>query len=115
MKIAMKVEVSVAANSTNKNVLRDEQYQAAPFTGLATWLSTGSAAGLRETLNVGGQSILDAGIVNTQNRVPLTPDDIVLDGIEVYQGQPFFLPVVNTTAGALTYRATIILEEAVEA
>lgn len=113
--VSMSVQVSVAANSTNNNTVRDEQYQTAPFSGFLRLLDTGSAAGLRRSLNVSGTSILDRGFVNAQNRIPVDPDDTVVKDVEVYQGQQIFLPVQNTTAGALTYTATLWLEQADEA
>lgn len=113
--IAMEVEVSIAANTTNENVVRDQQYQTAPFSGFLMLRDTGSAAGLRRTLNVGGASILDRGVVNANNRVPIDPDDTIIRGVEIFKGQQIFLPVQNTTAGALTYRARLELEEAEEA
>jgi len=114
MKITMEVETSVAANTTNENIIRDQQYQVAPFSGFLKLSDTGSAAGLRRTLNVGGASVLDRGIVNANNRMPLDPDDTIIDGVEVFAGQQIFLPVQNTTGGALTYRARLILEQADE-
>lgn len=111
----MEVETSVAANSTDDNIIRNQQYQVAPFSGFLTLRDTGSAAGLRRTLNVGGASVLDRGIVNANNRMPIDPDDTIARGIEVFQGQQLFLPVQNTTGGALTYRARLILEQADEA
>jgi len=112
MKVAMQVEVSIAANTTNRNVVAQEPYFTAPFTGLLKLLDTGSAAGLRRGLQISGQAILDSGIVSSQNRMPLDPDDTVVTDVEVYQGQQIFLPVQNTTGGALTYRATLTLEQA---
>lgn len=114
MKIIMEVESAVAANTTNDNIIRDQQYQTAPFSGFLSIYDTGSAAGLRRTLNVAGSSLIDRGFVNANNRIPIVPDDLILDGAEVYEGQQIFLPVQNTTAGALTYRARIEIEAAEE-
>lgn len=114
MKIGMSVQTAIAANATNNNVVRDEQYQTIPFDGVLRLLATGSAAGLRHTLIISGTSILDAGFVNAQNRVPVTPDDEVITQVEVFQGQQVFLKVQNTTAGSLTYNALIEIEGYVE-
>lgn len=113
MKVAMDIEVAIAANSTNNNVLQGEQYQTIPFDAVLKLLETGSAAGLRRTLNVAGRSIISRGFVNSQNRTPIEPDDVVIGDVEAYQGQQVFLQVENTTAGALTYRARIWVEQAV--
>lgn len=115
MKVAMQVEVSIAANTTNKNVFSTEQYMTIPYDALLELLDTGSAAGLRRSLSVGGQSILADGVVNTSNRVPQPDLDTVISGVEAYQGNQVFCSVQNTTAGALTYRATLWIEQAVRA
>lgn len=112
MKVAMEVEVSVAANSTNDNVVATQQYFTVPFNCLIRLLDTGSAAGLRRGLTISGTSVLDRGVVNTQNRMPVDPDDTIVSEVEAYQGQQIFIPVQNTTAGALTYRAKVWLESA---
>lgn len=109
---SMEVEVAVAANATNDNVLNGQQYQQLPFDAIIALLATGSAAGLRHTLSIGGALILDRGVVNANNRVPIEPDDTVIQAAEGYAGQLTFLSVSNTTAGALTYRARVVLQEA---
>lgn len=114
MRVVMEIEEAIAANATNNNVIRDQQYQVAPFSGFLTLYDTGSATGLRRTLNVGGASVLDRGFVNTNNRAPVVPDDMIISEVEVYEGQQIFLPVQNTTAGSLTYRARLELEEGEE-
>lgn len=114
MKVAMEPVAIVAANDLNKNVVRDEQFMTAPFSGYLKLSDTGSAAGLQRTLNVGGTAVVSDGTVNTNNRMPLDPDDTIIDGVEVFSGQQIFLAVRNTTGGALTYRGRIILEQAQE-
>lgn len=114
MKVIMEVEQSVGPNATTDNIIRDQQYQTAPFSGFLTLYDTGSAAGLRRSLNVAGSSLVDRGFVNSNNRTPIVPDDLILDGVEVYEGQQIFLPVQNGTAAALTYRARLELEAAEE-
>lgn len=108
----MEIEVAIPANTTNDNVLAGQQYQQLPFDAIVGFLATGSAAGLRHTLSVGGALILDRGVVNANNRVPIEPDDTVLSAGEGNQGQLMFLAVTNTTAGPLTYRARVVLQEA---
>ena len=115
MKVAMEVETSVAANATNENVLSGQRFERAPFDCLVTLLSTGSAAGLREELNVGGRSATPRMPVNTNNRSPIVPDDLRIAEVECYAGELVQLTVANTTGGALTHRARVELEEAVRA
>lgn len=112
MKQVMKVEVSVAANAVNENVLSGQRFERMPYHGFVTLLETGSAAGLESELNIGGQSVSPPMPVNAQNRIPVTPDDLEIADADAYQGQLIQLRVRNTTVAALTYRARVVLEEA---
>jgi len=112
VKVAMEIENAVGANATVENVLSGQRFERAPFDCLVTLLSTGSAAGLREELNVGGRSATPRMVVNAQNRSPVVPDDVRLAEVECLAGELIQLTVANTTAGALTYRARVELEEA---
>jgi hypothetical protein len=109
------VSVSVAANTRTDNVLDGTIFQTLDRPTLITLQETGSAAGLERALIVGSDTKIPQGAVNANNRVPITPDDLAADGIEGYPGQGVFLSVVNTTAGALTYRARIWFEDAMMA
>lgn len=110
----MEVEVSIAANTRNANVLTGELFERPDFDALLDLFDTGSAAGLRRTLYVGRETVTERSIVNTQNRLPIVPDDLAVENVEVYAGSQLKLAVENTTAGALTYRAKLRLVEAVE-
>lgn len=113
MKVVDEFSNSIAANATNSNVLSGRRYDRAPFTGLLTYYSTGSAAGLEEELNVGGVSVSPRIPVNTGNRSPVVPDDLRIADVPVYQGQLIQIGVSNTTAGALTHRGRIEIEQGV--
>lgn len=113
MKVLMMYNVSVPANSTIQNVVAGNRYERVPFQAVVgTMMCTGSAAGLICELNVGGQSVSSPIEVNANNRVPLVPDDLACHGWEALQGQLIQISVTNTTAGALTFRWKIELEEA---
>lgn len=113
MKVMMQFDVSVPANSTIQNVVSGQRYERCPFpAAIGALYATGSAAGLQCELNVGGQSVTAPISVNTNNRVPLVPDDLCLDGFEALTGNLVQLSVTNTTAGALTFRWKIELMDA---
>ena len=114
MNLMDEVSTSVAANSTNANVLANRRYVNAPFDGFLAVLETGSAAGLESEINVGGISVTPRVPCNANNRSPLEPDDLRVDGIEVMAGQLIQISVTNTTAGALTHRVRIVYEEGEE-
>ena len=107
------VEPAIAANATDDNVFSGTRFERMPFDGFVTLLATGSAAGLQHELNVGGRSESPRMPVNTQNRSPIVPDDVIIAEVEAFMGELVQVTVANTTAGALTYRGRLVLEEAV--
>ena len=106
----METEVAIAANSSNANVLTGELHEVAQFPGLLRLLETGSAAGLRSQLFVASATVTGRRIVNSQNRTPVEPDDVVVQNVEVYPGDKITLRVENTTVGALTHRCRVVIE-----
>jgi len=93
--------VVVGANATSANVLAGQLYEFLPSNAKVALFATGSAAGLRTTLNIGGEQIVDDTGIGTQNRSPIVPDDLVAtDGGR--RGERLILRFRNTTAGALT-------------
>jgi hypothetical protein len=108
--VLMETEVSVAANGTNSNILTGELYERAPFDGLMNYFSTGSATGLREQIFIAGQAVTGRKFVNIQNRMPVNPDDLQMQGIVVMKGDQIVVRVDNTTAGALTHRSRVDIE-----
>lgn len=112
-RVAMQNSVSVAANTTNANVLSAERFSRCPYqAALGGLYVTGSATGLTAELNVGGRSVTPATGVNVQNRFPVVPDDSLIEEWEAYNGELIQLTAVNTTGGALTFFWRIELVEA---
>jgi len=112
MKVVMQGATSVAANSTVNNVLSGEKYERPPGDALGALYATGSAAGLTCELNVNGAAVSDTLTVNTQNRLPVVPDDLVIDEWEAPQGGLIQLQASNSTGGALTFNWRVELAEA---
>ncbi len=102
---------SVAANTTVANVLSGERYERVPFDAIGSLFAAGSAAGLTLELNVGGISVSPPTKVNAQNRLPVVPDDELVNGWEAPEGKLIQLTCVNTSAGALTINWKVELEE----
>jgi len=97
----MQDSLSVAANSVSANVLAGLLYEFLPSHARVSFLATGSATGLRATVNIGGEQVLDDAAVNLQNRFPIIPDDLlVTDGGRM--GERLIFRFRNTTVGALT-------------
>lgn len=99
----MQGSVSVAANDVSANVLAGEQYEFLPDVAGVVLSVTGSAAGLKCSLLAGGVTIVDDADINSQNRFPVIPDDILTQ--ETIPGQArLSVKFRNTTGGALTAR-----------
>lgn len=97
----MQDSVSVAANARSTNQLAGLLYEYLSNPSAIRIFTTGSAAGLRCSLLIGGRTIVDDVAINTQNRSPLIPDDFLAeDG--GFAGERLTLIFRNTTAGALT-------------
>jgi hypothetical protein len=113
MIVTMQGQTAVAANTTVANVLTGQRYERSPFAaGEGNLFCTGSAAGLTAELNIGGNSVTPPTVVNTQNRLPVVPDDVLVPGWEVLEGRLIQITVVNTTGGALTFFWRVDIEEA---
>jgi len=112
MKNVMQSSASIAANTTNENVLTGQRFERAPSPAIGGLYVCGSASGLTAELNVGGRSVTPPTSVNTQNRFPVVPDDSLAMDWEAYAGELIRVRIVNTTAGALTIFWRVELEEA---
>ena len=95
----MQDSIAVAANSVSTNVLGGQLYEFVnPGTSITVSVA-GSAIGLRTSFICGIPLVNDQAI-NSQNRFPLIPDDILHQG-DVPGGRQV-LTFRNTTAGVLT-------------
>lgn len=110
--VVMLESTSVAANATTDNVFQGKRFERSPVNGYVTYYSTGSATGLQDELNIGGRSITPRNPVNTQNRLPVVPDDLIVSGVPVARGELIQVTVANTTAGALTHNGRIEIQSA---
>lgn len=110
----MEIETSIAANTVVQNVFSGERFERLPFDAVIDLAITGSATGLVYELNIGGRSVNPRTPTGTANRSPLVPDDVKVSDVEGFQGELVQLTVENTSAGALTVFARVIMEEAVE-
>jgi hypothetical protein len=111
-KIAVQLAVSIPANSTTENVLTGNRYERSPFEiGKGAIFCAGSAAGLQAELNIGGRSVTPPTTVNAQNRLPVVPDDLLIDEWLVSTGELIQVRVQNTTGGALVFNFKMEIEE----
>jgi len=101
----------IVANTTNANVNAGRRFERAPALIRGKLFATGSAAGLTAELNVGGRSITPPTTVNAQNRLPVVPDDILVQDWYAAPGELIQVTVVNTTGGNLTFNHRLEMEE----
>lgn len=113
-KIAIQIEESIGVDETI-NVLSGKRFENVTRTGLLTLLHTGSAVGLEAELFVADRNALESSPIGANDRVPVNPDDLAVDDVEAFQGEKVQLNITNTTAGALTYRAKLTLDDNVAA
>jgi len=109
----MQESVSIPANSTNANVLVGQKFDRSPGDALGAIYQTGSAIGLRSSVNVGGATAADTNDVGAANRVPNDRDDLLVDDWPAPEGDLIQVRVENTTAAALIYFYKVVLQEAI--
>jgi hypothetical protein len=110
-KVAVQLAVVVLANTTTENVLQGNRYERSPFLALGSIFAAGSAAGLQAEVNIGGRSVTPPTTVNAQNRLPVVPDDLLVNDWLAEPGELIQIRVQNTTAGNLTFNFKMELEE----
>lgn len=93
--------LSVAANSVSTNVYAGKVAEIVMRPSLLRVRVSASAAGLNATLIVGGRVVVNDQAINSANRWPILPDDLLTEH-GVAPGSRLILTFRNTTGGALT-------------
>lgn len=94
--------ISVAANTRSTNILAGEQFEFVPGrAALITVRLSAAATGVRADFQVGGEAIASNALVSNSNRYPITPDDVVIQGVGGRGGERLFLTLLNTTGAAI--------------
>lgn len=93
---------SVAANAKSTNILSDKVGRIITVPSLLRVLSAASAAGMRITVMLGVEAVVDDQEISRANRFPIYPDDIVQEFGATGPNDELFIFLRNTTAGALT-------------
>lgn len=92
---------SVAANATVANAVSGKLHEFVNRPSIVRLYATGSAVGLNMSLLIGSESAMQDQEVNAQNRMPLLPDDFVVE-FGAFPGDRIVLSYRNTTGGAIT-------------
>lgn len=100
---------SVAANTTTANLLagdKDEFLEEASVVNLA---ATASAVGLRVTMIVGSEVVVDDQELAVGTTLPKMPEDMIAQA-GAFPGDRITLRLRNTTGGALTGYVKVVCE-----
>lgn len=91
---------SVAANATVQNVFAGNLNEFLQANSLVNLYGSAAAIGLNLSLIVGDEIFLDDQEVSAQNRMPLVPDDLVVQAAG-FQGDRVIVRYRNTTGAAI--------------
>ncbi len=91
---------SVAANATVDNAVQGKLAEFLPENSLVSLYATAAVVGMNMSLIVGGEVVLDDQEVDAQNRMPITPDDFLVQGAG-FAGDRLILRYRNTTGAAI--------------
>lgn len=93
---------SIAAGSSNDNVLTGSQFEFLPYNALVEFGLTGDANGadLRVDVYSGADVLLESAPMSAQNRIPIFPDDFTLQDVAA-GGERLKIRVRNLNAGAV--------------
>lgn len=92
---------SVGANATVANVLSGKLHEFVNEISIVRIYAAGSAVGLFFSVLVGGESVVQDQEVNSQNRMPIVPDDFLAE-IGAMPGDRLLVSARNSTAAAIT-------------
>lgn len=97
---------SVAANATVANAVSGKLHEFLAGPAVIRLYGTASAVGLNMTLQVAGVTVLNDQEVNAQNRMPIVPDDFVVETVGP-GGARIVLSYRNTTGAAITAQSRV--------
>ncbi len=94
--------VSIAANSTNDNVLAGSQFEFLPYDAALNFGLSASATGVVVDVYSGQDVLCESTAVGGTNRIPVMPDDYSLSDV-AGAGERIKIRARNVTDGALTF------------
>jgi hypothetical protein len=91
---------SVAANAVVTNVMSGNQYEFLPFDAFVEFGLVAAATGLNATVTTGSDLLQSDTEVSAANRMPIYPDDFVLNDVAA-AGDRLVVSFRNTTGAAI--------------
>lgn len=104
-------ETSIAANTTNDNLLAGSNFTFLASPSIILLAIVGSATGLVASFQIGARVIVEESPIMVLTTMPIIPDHFYYSGVGM-QTEQVILRVRNTTGGALTARAIVQLTDA---
>lgn len=104
-------EKSIAANTTDENIIAGSAYEYARTPSFASVAIVGSATGLFATIQAGPVVVLEESPIAIRTTMPVIPDDFYYTMALAPQDR-IVIRVRNSTGGALTARVVVQLAEA---
>jgi hypothetical protein len=105
---AIQAEVSVAANTTNNNIISGSAFEYSRGRQLLSLGVTAAATGTFCTIQSGADVILEESATVIATRFPIVPDEMYYnDVMEMFDR--LRIQIRNTTGGALVSRAMALL------
>lgn len=102
---------SVAANTTTANLLAGDKDEFVEEASVVTLAAFGSAVGLKATLIVGSEVVVDDQELAVGTTLPKMPEDVMAQGGAFPQDR-ITLRLRNTTGGAITGYVKVVVEPA---
>lgn len=102
--------VSIAANSTNENVIAGSQYEFAKGNQIVSIGMTTTAAGLTALINSGGDVVAESFPVAISAASPVIPDDFYFTDVMQF-GDRLSIPCTNSTGGALVLDLVVQIQD----
>lgn len=101
---------SVAANSTSANVLSGKIFEFAPADGMVTLGLCAAAVGVFSTFVIGQTIVIDDQEINAQARMPILPDDTVVES-PILWNERMSLKHRNSTAAPIITQTKLHYQE----
>lgn len=102
----MTFNASIAANAQNDNILSGKLHEFLTESSRVVVAAAASAAGLRASILIGGESLVQDQEISAVNRFPQLPQDFLAEGAG-FTGDRIVIPLRNTTGAAITGQVTV--------
>ncbi len=97
---------SIAANAQNDNILAGKLHEFLAEHARVVVAAAAAAAGLRMSLLIGGEAVVQDQEVSSANRFPQLPQDFFAEGAG-FPADRIIIPLRNTTGVAINAQITI--------